>query len=149
MTAQNPLVVVGVDGSAGAHEALLWAAGYVRATDGTLTVVGAWNWPTYQGQPMAYGEFDPLQDTKEIVEAAAAASGLPERQVRTVVAKGGAAKILLDVSEPADLLVIGSRGHGGFAGLLLGSVSTHCVHHATCPVVVVRPQPDRESGNAS
>jgi nucleotide-binding universal stress UspA family protein len=149
VTAQNPLVVVGVDGSSGSRDALEWATAYVRATKGTLTVVGAWNWPTYEGQPMVYGDFDPQRDAKEIVESAAQGCGLPDRQLRTAVVKGGAARVLLEAAADADLLVVGSRGHGGFADLLLGSVSTHCTHHARCPVVVVRPQPERESANAS
>jgi nucleotide-binding universal stress UspA family protein len=56
-----------------------------------------------------------------------------------VVTEGSPARTLLDEARGADLLVVGSRGRGGFAGLLLGSVSQHCVHHAPCPVVVVRP----------
>ena len=55
-----------------------------------------------------------------------------------MVIQGNAAQVLLDVARDADLLVVGSRGHGGFTGALLGSVSQHCVHHAPCPVVVVR-----------
>jgi nucleotide-binding universal stress UspA family protein len=59
-------------------------------------------------------------------------------KVKTQVASGNAAKILIDLSQDADFLVVGSRGHGGFAGLLLGSVSQHVAAHASCPVVVVR-----------
>jgi nucleotide-binding universal stress UspA family protein len=59
-------------------------------------------------------------------------------EIRPKVAEGNAAQVLLDASDGADLLVVGSRGHGGFAEALLGSVSQHCVHHATCPVVVIR-----------
>ena len=54
------------------------------------------------------------------------------------VVEGNAARVLLDASAGADLLVVGSRGHGGFVEALLGSVGQHCVHHATCPVVVIR-----------
>lgn len=59
--------------------------------------------------------------------------------VSTLVAEGNAARALLDASEGADLLVVGSRGHGGFTGVLVGSVSQQCVNHAKCPVVVVHP----------
>jgi nucleotide-binding universal stress UspA family protein len=59
--------------------------------------------------------------------------------VSTLVAEGNAARALLDASEDADLLVVGSRGHGGFTGVLVGSVSQQCVNHAKCPVVVVHP----------
>jgi nucleotide-binding universal stress UspA family protein len=59
--------------------------------------------------------------------------------VSTLVAEGNAARALLDASDTAELLVVGSRGHGGFTGVLVGSVSQQCVHHAKCPVVVVHP----------
>jgi nucleotide-binding universal stress UspA family protein len=60
--------------------------------------------------------------------------------VRALIVEGNAAQVLLDASDGADLLVVGSRGHGGFTEALLGSVSQHCVHHAHCPVVVIRGQ---------
>jgi nucleotide-binding universal stress UspA family protein len=69
--------------------------------------------------------------------------------VRARVVEGNAAQVLLDASDGADLLVVGSRGHGGFTEALLGSVSQHCVHHARCPVVVIRgEQHDRREGDA-
>ena len=55
-----------------------------------------------------------------------------------MVREGNAAQVLLDAAQGADLLVVGSRGHGGFTEALLGSVSQHCVHHAQCPIVIVR-----------
>ncbi|WP_317620853.1 universal stress protein [Streptomyces sp. CBMA123] len=63
-------------------------------------------------------------------------------EIRTRVQEGGAAACLLDAARGAELLVVGSRGHGGFTGALLGSVGQHCVQHAPCPVVVVRHRND-------
>lgn len=60
--------------------------------------------------------------------------------VRTQVAEGNPARVLLSAAAGADLLVVGSRGHGGFTEALLGSVGQHCAHHARCPVVVIRGQ---------
>ena len=64
--------------------------------------------------------------------------GSTEVPIEKIVVEGAAAEILVEESEGADLLVVGSRGHGGFAGLLLGSVSQQCAHHAACPVVIIR-----------
>jgi nucleotide-binding universal stress UspA family protein len=63
----------------------------------------------------------------------------PPRWVSTRVIEGYPAQVLVDASAGADLLVVGNRGHGGFTDVLLGSVSTFCVHHARCPVTVIRP----------
>ena len=65
----------------------------------------------------------------------------PDVPVRRYVARGSARRLLADWSHTAQLLVVGNRGHGGFAGLLLGSVSQHLIYRADCPTVVVRPAP--------
>jgi len=109
--------------------------------------------------PASYGWVTPgvnFEDTaEEILAAVIAEVAGPDEQVtitRTVVA-GSAARALLDASAGAELLVVGSRGHGGFAEALLGSVGQHCVHHATCPVVVIRepaaPEPSPDPGPAA
>lgn len=74
----------------------------------------------------------------------------PGSDVRVIprLREGNAAQVLLDAAADADLLVVGSRGHGGFAEALLGSVSQHCVHHATCPVVIIR-ESKRAAGQVS
>ena len=85
-------------------------------------------------------DVDFQQIAAEVLAGAIAEVSSPAEQV-TITSKmveGNAARALLDASTGADLLVVGSRGHGGFAEALLGSVGQHCVHHATCPVVVVR-----------
>lgn len=137
-TLHRPLVVVGVDGSAVSDLAVDWAAEYVAQTGGTLDVVSAWCYPTAYGQPMVTSAYDPKHDAETIVEKALARLQLPGDRVRAHVVQGPAPIVLTARAGDADLLVLGSRGHGGFAGLLLGSVSQHCVHHAPCPVAVIR-----------
>ena len=66
------------------------------------------------------------------------AGGDPHASIERVVAEGPAGQVLVEAAKEADLLVVGSRGHGGFAGLLLGSVSQQCAHHASCAIVIVR-----------
>jgi nucleotide-binding universal stress UspA family protein len=80
------------------------------------------------------------EHAREVVTLAIADVSSPDEQVtiRPKVVEGIAAQMLLDASAGADLLVVGSRGHGGFVEALLGSVGQHCVHHAKCPVVVIR-----------
>jgi nucleotide-binding universal stress UspA family protein len=133
-----PLVVVGTDGSAKAARAVCWAADYVRRVGGTLEIVTTWSWPMTYGAPAGIPNYVPGADADDLVEKAVAEAGLPVEQVRTSVVNGPAAQALCARSDDADLLVVGSRGHGGFTGMLLGSVSSYCVHHAHCPVVVAR-----------
>ncbi|MEU8798403.1 universal stress protein [Spirillospora sp. NPDC048819] len=131
-------VVVGYDGSEGSVRALDWAADAARARDLPLTVLHAWD--VYLGGPLAVPVIDvqaiaeeTLNDGVEHVRKAA-----PEVRVRTALVRGQAAAMLIDAAETADLIVLGPRGLGGFAGLLLGSVGAQVAAHAACPVVIVR-----------
>lgn len=135
-------IVVGVDGSDSSRAALRWAVDEAKLRDDTVEAVIAWHEP-YVGGPFAAPV---TTDPKPIEESARAqldrvvdrvdASGLGQ-PIERIVTAGGAARTLIDTAKGADLLVVGTRGHGGFVGLLLGSVSHHVVSHAPCPVVVV------------
>jgi nucleotide-binding universal stress UspA family protein len=139
--ARASVIVVGVDGSESSVDALRWAGAHAKVTGARLEVVMAWRWPTSWGRTPTWppGQ-DPQGETRKLlagtVESALGAPGA--LHVRQVVVEGDAAPALIAASEHADLLVVGSRGHGAFAGTLLGSVSRHCVTHAACPVVIVR-----------
>ncbi len=139
------MIVIGVDGSEGAQSALAWALAEARLRQTMLRVVCAWEVPVliYGAAPAYVPPVDPTSDSKLAAERAiddalrelsGATDGL---EVERVVVNGHAAPILVDASGEAELLVVGSRGLGGFTGLVLGSVSQHCVHHARCPVVVI------------
>jgi nucleotide-binding universal stress UspA family protein len=138
-------IVAGVDGSPSSLSALRWAVRQARLTGAAVDAVIAWHNPASRG---GYGWITagPGQDfdfqevaAKTLTEAIASILGpASDISVRTQVTEGHPAQILLDASDHADLLVVGSRGWGGFAEALLGSVSQHCVQHASCPVVVVR-----------
>ncbi len=138
-------IVVGVDGSAAANAALAWATRQAELTGATVEAVIAWHYPVAAG---GYG-FAPvaaLDDTDfqtvyaRVLSDALALTVDPASPVKisTIVREGNPAQVLLETAEGADLLVVGSRGHGGFTGALLGSVSQHCAHHAPCPLVIVR-----------
>ena len=139
-------IVVGVDGSAESLAALRWAAQEARLRGARLRVVHAWFLPMVftSGPPLLVlpesrseleGEGEKVL-AHALEETAADVEGL---EVERSVVEGSAAHCLLRAAEGADLLVVGSRGHGGFHELLLGSVSQQCAHHAPCPVVIVRP----------
>lgn len=141
MTSESgPSVVVGVDGSEGSKAALRWAGDYTRLVHGRLRVVGAWQYPAMYGYTVALPAVELADDTRRVLQDTVieVLGSEPAIPVEIQVTSGAAAEVLLDAAANADLLVVGSRGHGAFAGMLLGSVSTHCVHHAHCPVVVVR-----------
>lgn len=141
-------VVVGVDGSDSAVAALDWAVAEATARQAAkLRIVHGFIWPLYRVElgSSPYGpEEGGLRATADEVVAAAverARAVAPELAVEGVLHVGGAAAALVDESAGAQLLVVGSRGLGGFTGLLLGSVSSQVAAHADCPVVVVRPSP--------
>jgi nucleotide-binding universal stress UspA family protein len=134
-------IVVGVDGSPTSCQALRWAADQARRTGAVLEVVTCWEFPTSYGWVPPYPpDFDPAGDARhsltETVEDVLGDD--PGIHIELVVTEGHAAPVLVHAAHGAALLVVGSRGHGGFTGMLLGSVSEHCVHHAPCPVTVVR-----------
>ncbi len=150
-------IVVGADGSDLSKEALRWALeeGKLRGTP--VVVIRAWETPfvpptmdPFPGGPMPDGPMSlgPMslgpQEVRNSAEALLAASVAevagdePGVEIESRAVEGHPAEILVDASQGAELLVLGSRGHGGFTGMLLGSVSQACVQHAHCPVVIVR-----------
>lgn len=132
-------IVVGVDGSEGSKHALAWATAEAEHHGARLRAVMAWlpmmpglgagtsvaSGPGFNQQQFA------AQRLQEILSEAGS-------DAERVTVEGRAAKVLIEESADADLLVVGSRGHGGFAGMLLGSVSQHVSTHGDCPVVVIR-----------
>jgi nucleotide-binding universal stress UspA family protein len=134
-------VVVGVDGSESSQQALQWAMRYAAATGATVTAMRAWQVPPFHAAAVPLLPSDAFAEAEQAVldtaveRAEAAVAGV---QVERRIVSGPPAKVLIDQSASADLLVVGSRGLGGFTGSLLGSVSQYCVQHAVCPVVVVR-----------
>jgi nucleotide-binding universal stress UspA family protein len=142
----NGLIVVGVDGSEGATAALRFALDEAKLRRATLRVVHTWQFG-YIGvsgieglSPVVGADLGDLRRTAELAldavlhEVAPFANGVV---VERRVVEGAPATVLTDESRQAELLVVGSRGHGGFTGLLLGSVSQQCAQHAACPVVIV------------
>ncbi|HEY3087411.1 MAG TPA: universal stress protein [Jatrophihabitantaceae bacterium] len=174
-------IVVGVDGSPGAREALTWAAAEARLRKAVLRVVYA-----YRLHGSAFHDYDPIahsvptrgqgttpdeepfkQDEPAMMSGRARVEDAFQNQAdddldsllgefeealtgvdvqRSVINERHPGKALLDISRDADLLVVGSRGHGGFSELKLGSVSHSVVLHAVCPVVVVPPRDANGSG---
>lgn len=132
-------IVVGVDGSTHSEKALQWGAHLSARFGADLVAVSAWDYPAAVGWSFIPEEWHPDQDTAKILQETLhkVFGGNTPANVRTVVREGGAAKVLLEESKGATMLIVGSRGHGGFAGLLLGSVSSNVAEHAPCPVLVV------------
>jgi nucleotide-binding universal stress UspA family protein len=145
-------IVVGIDGSDAAKDALRWALDEARLRSDEVVAVHAWEAPPVMPEPGPAPGFDLVAILPEVEEAG-------ERLVKTVVEEvvgddssvtvesvaiaGPPASVLVDAARDADMLVVGSRGHGGFTALLLGSVSQQLAHHAPCPLVIHRT---RDSG---
>ncbi|HTW09848.1 MAG TPA: universal stress protein [Acidimicrobiales bacterium] len=141
MTSERPRVVVGVDGSPSATAALEWAARYAELTGAEVEAVTCWHWPRAFGFPLQLADHtDPCKDAETVL------AGVLERfkaehgatSVTAHVVQGPAGPALAQWAKGAALLVVGSRGHGQLAEMLLGSVGQFCTAHASCPVVVVR-----------
>jgi nucleotide-binding universal stress UspA family protein len=134
-------IVVGLDGSDASTRALECASRQALLTGASLEVVIAWEYPASFGwSPPFPDDYDPAGDAKRAAEQeiAEVLGAERARDVTVSVVEGNAALELIRAAEGATMLVVGSRGHGGFTGLLLGSVSSHCAAHAPCPVLVVR-----------
>lgn len=137
-------IVVGVDGSDGATHALAFAIAEAERWDADLEVVAAWEYPWQwtEGYNPRWAEDEDWfakhaeEQATELVERVLGGRDGPPA-MRVVTVRGPAVQVLVEAAADADLLVVGSRGRGGFRGMLLGSVSNGCVHHAPCPVTVV------------
>jgi nucleotide-binding universal stress UspA family protein len=144
LTSDWTRVVVGVDGSDYSKSALRWAAEEAKTHNAELTVASVWTPPPTVNPPygnIAWGtDLDPqLQATAILQTTMEEVLGEnPGLVVRREVRGGNPARILIDLSEGADALVVGSRGHGGFVGMVLGSVSQHVAAHAATTVIVIR-----------
>jgi nucleotide-binding universal stress UspA family protein len=136
------MIVVGIDGSEGAARALRFAAGEASLRGTDLRIVAVWNVPAayYASEAMAPIPVEQFETAKrsaaerQVDECLAA---YPDLERHLTVVEGTPSQVLVEQSERADMLVVGSRGLGGFRGLMLGSVGQQCAHHASCPVVIV------------
>jgi nucleotide-binding universal stress UspA family protein len=139
-------IVVGIDGSPTSLDALRWAAAEARLRGSRLHVVGTYTTPIMStGYELAVPDPADLQAAAEAtldaaLEVVRSEGALEDLEVDRRAVEGHAGERLISLSEDAQMLVVGSRGHGGFMGLLLGSVTTYAVNHARCPVTVVRPR---------
>lgn len=135
-----PLIVVGVDGSEQSIAALKHAARLAGLLDARIEAVTTWTYPVAMS-PYAFTVEPSFEDIARQVLDEALQDAYGESRpsaLTTVVQHGHAAQVLIDRSREAEMLVVGSRGRGGFTGLLLGSVSSECASHASCPVLIVR-----------
>jgi nucleotide-binding universal stress UspA family protein len=151
----RPHIVVGVDGSDSSIAALKWGNRLASALNLDIQAVAVWQYPV-----MALGTFYPFEgwspeeDTEKILASVVAAvfGDNPPSSVSTLVRSGPVAPALIEESDGAEMLIVGSRGRGGFVGLLLGSVSATVAEHAHCPVLVVHEthgEPDSEDGTGT
>ena len=142
--ADQPTVVVGVDGSQTSARAIGFAFEHADALGARVVAVHAWTSPylTYvDGESMLQFDEEDVKESSRLLVAESVAGAVldyPDVPWQTRLINGQAARAILRAGDSADLIVVGSRGRGGFAGLLVGSVSQHVLHHAPCPVAVIR-----------
>jgi nucleotide-binding universal stress UspA family protein len=135
-------IVVGVDGSDHGNAALRWAVDEAKAHAAEIIAVFAWQMPLI-GIPGAFDREEMEKLCMNFLEdTVAAVVPAPQVPITKLVAHGDVSASLIEAAKNADMLVLGSRGRGGFAGLKLGSVSSECVQHAACPVVIIKQPGD-------
>jgi nucleotide-binding universal stress UspA family protein len=147
----EPPIVVGIDGSDDSKAALRWAARQAELTNAPLHALTAWQLPVDFGtvwqMPATYGRSHDLSQvdfsegakkTLDAVIGEVIGEDSGRVSVTPELINGHPARVLIEASRRAGLLVLGASGHGGFVGMLLGSVTQHCVTHSVCPVVVIR-----------
>jgi nucleotide-binding universal stress UspA family protein len=137
-------VVVGFDGSTPAAGAVAWAAAQAERTGVRLDLVTSWEFPVSWGSAIPLpNDYDPVADAQSLLDPVVEQLRRvhPALEVHAHVIEGNPGEVLVGASRSASLLVVANRGHRAFAGVLLGSVSQHCVTHADCPVVVYREPP--------
>lgn len=148
----NSRILVGVDGSDTSIDALRRGARIATALDVPLEAITTWEFPVMLDGYYPIDNWSPENDTQQILSTAinqAFGDAPPANLTRTTL-QGSPARVLIDESEHASMLVLGSRGHGGFAGLLLGSVSAACAEHAHCPVLIMHgPSTEKTTANAT
>ena len=135
----KPRIVVGVDGSDGSKDALRWAGRLAAGFGARIDAVATWTLPMTSLLRMLPPSYTPQPDVEKLLADTVGEvfGGQPPADMRLKTLEGPAAEILITASEGALMLIVGSRGVGGFAGVLLGSVSARVAEHATCPVLVV------------
>ncbi|MFJ6003815.1 universal stress protein [Arthrobacter sp. NPDC092385] len=149
-TAPSSTIVVGVDGSEQSVEALRYAQKLAPTFDATIFAVTAWDYPAADPGFMPLGSSEFSEAARDHLDKALAAAYGEDRPagLKDTVVFNHPAKALVKASEDATLLIVGRRGRGTFRGLLLGSVSSACVSHAHCPVLVVREAAHQEHRDA-
>jgi nucleotide-binding universal stress UspA family protein len=133
-------ILVGFDGSAESKRALRWAAELAYLTRCEVQAINAWDFPAYYDYPEPFEGWDTATKPHEEFDATVEQIDVNRRPIRLSldVMRGDPAKVLIEESSHATMLVVGSRGLGGFTSLMMGSVSSKCVRHSACPVLVVR-----------
>lgn len=138
MGTESERIVVGIDGSAASAAALAWALHQAELTGASVEMVAVWEFPNTFGMQFRGMDEDWAGMARKAMESILAASTPTVSTVSKTLTQGHPAEVLVEASKAASLLVVGSRGHGGFMGMLLGSTSEYVIAHAHCPVLVVR-----------
>jgi nucleotide-binding universal stress UspA family protein len=151
--AERPIIVVGVDDSESSHRALRWAVQEAVRRQARLTIITAWTWDAVEGTPLAMIDPEAMHDIAENTQDDAVkeilAEGPTPPEVLREVVQATASEALIEASQGAELIVVGTHGRGPVKSFLLGSVSLSVIRHASCPVVVMPPvsaQPRTQEG---